>query len=114
MKKILLLVVLANFFLATRTFAQTPTASQPAPWSPDNSSPVLANAPFRNPSLPIAERVDDLVSRMSLEEKVEQMMHSHPAAWHSGVQLVERRTSRRRKHRIRDGFSSSHWYGGQF
>jgi beta-glucosidase len=84
-KKILLLVVLANFFLATRTFAQTPTASQPAPLSPENSAPVLANAPFRNPSLPIAERVDGLVSRMSLEEKVEQMMHAAPAIPRLGI-----------------------------
>jgi beta-glucosidase len=32
-------------------------------------------APYKNPSLPIAKRVDDLVSRMTLEEKVSQMMN---------------------------------------
>jgi beta-glucosidase len=33
-----------------------------------------ANVPYRNPALPVAERVADLLSRMTLEEKVAQMM----------------------------------------
>lgn len=32
--------------------------------------------PYKNPSLPIDKRVDDLVARMSLEEKVSQMMNA--------------------------------------
>src|SRR6267378_4006803 len=32
--------------------------------------------PYKDPSLPIEKRVDDLVSRMTLEEKVSQMMNS--------------------------------------
>ena len=35
--------------------------------------------PFKNPALPIEKRVADLVSRMTLEEKVAQMMNSAPA-----------------------------------
>ena len=35
--------------------------------------------PYQNPSLPIEKRVDDLVSRMTLEEKVSQMMNAAPA-----------------------------------
>jgi len=34
---------------------------------------------YKNPSLPITQRVDDLVSRMTLEEKVSQMMSGAPA-----------------------------------
>ena len=34
---------------------------------------VPANAPYLNPSLPVAQRVTDLVSRMTLAEKVSQM-----------------------------------------
>jgi len=34
------------------------------------------NLPFRDPSLPIGTRVNDLVSRMTLEEKASQMMHA--------------------------------------
>ena len=48
-------------------------------------SPELENAPFRNPSLPIEQRVDDLVSRMTLEEKVSQMVHTAPAIPRLGI-----------------------------
>ncbi|KFI51468.1 glycoside hydrolase family 3 N-terminal domain-containing protein [Bifidobacterium callitrichos] len=37
-------------------------------------TPVAADAPYRNPDLPDSERIADLISRMSLEEKVGQMM----------------------------------------
>ncbi|PQV50213.1 beta-glucosidase [Jejuia pallidilutea] len=37
------------------------------------------NVPYLNPSLSFDERVDDLVSRMTLEEKVGQMMNDAPA-----------------------------------
>ena len=33
---------------------------------------------FNNPSLPIDARVQDLISRLTLEEKIEQMMNSTP------------------------------------
>jgi beta-glucosidase len=42
-------------------------------------------AAYRNPSLPIARRVDDLVSRMTLQEKVLQMQHTAPAIPRLGV-----------------------------
>jgi beta-glucosidase len=45
--------------------------------------------PFRNPSLPIEKRVDDLVSRMTLEEKVSQMMNAAPAIERLGVPAYE-------------------------
>ncbi|MCI7783007.1 MAG: hypothetical protein MR544_07935, partial [Parabacteroides sp.] len=35
--------------------------------------------PFRNPDLPIEERIEDLLSRLTPEEKVGQMMHETPA-----------------------------------
>ena len=38
-----------------------------------------AAAPYLDPSLPIPQRVNDLVSRMTLEEKVRQMQHTAPA-----------------------------------
>ena len=38
-----------------------------------------SSPPYMDPSLPIEKRVDDLVSRMSLEEKVSQMMNAAPA-----------------------------------
>src|SRR5712692_1360703 len=40
---------------------------------------------YRNPSLPIRQRVDDLIARMTLEEKVRQMQHTAPAIPRLGV-----------------------------
>lgn len=41
--------------------------------------------PFQDPSLPIEQRVDDLVSRLTLDEKVSQMVHSAPAIPRLGI-----------------------------
>ena len=68
---VLLLVVVSNLM-----FAQTST---------QQVSPDLANAPFRNPALPIEDRVKDLVSRMTLEEKVSQMVHTAAAIHRLGI-----------------------------
>jgi beta-glucosidase len=40
---------------------------------------------YKNPDLPIARRVDDLISRMTLEEKVSQMIDVAPAIPRLGV-----------------------------
>src|SRR5437762_1728262 len=42
-------------------------------------------APYQDPSLPIEKRVEDLVSRMTLEEKVLQMQHTAPAIPRLGI-----------------------------
>jgi beta-glucosidase len=41
--------------------------------------------PYKNPALPVDQRVDDLVSRMTLEEKVSQMMNAAAAVERLGV-----------------------------
>src|ERR1700749_2038395 len=43
------------------------------------SAGQTSRPPYMNPALPIARRVEDLVSRMTLEEKVAQMMNKAPA-----------------------------------
>jgi beta-glucosidase len=45
--------------------------------------------PYLNPNLPIQTRVDDLVSRMTLEEKVLQMQNAAPAVERLGIPQYE-------------------------
>src|SRR6516225_2561452 len=49
------------------------------------SRPEPQGAPYQDPSQPIATRVADLVSRMTLEEKVLQMQHTAPAIPRLGI-----------------------------
>jgi beta-glucosidase len=45
-----------------------------------------AGAPdYRNPRIPVERRVEDLVSRMTLEEKISQMMNAAPAVGRLGI-----------------------------
>jgi beta-glucosidase len=41
--------------------------------------------PFRNPALPLEERVNDLVSRMTLQEKADQLLYTAPAIPRLGI-----------------------------
>src|SRR6266550_8286274 len=53
--------------------------------SSQSAAPDLSKAPFRNPALPIEQRVNDLVSRMTLDEKVSQMVHTAAAIPRLGI-----------------------------
>ena len=44
-----------------------------------------ASAPFRNPSLSVEERVNDLVSRMTLQEKADQLLYTAPGIPRLGI-----------------------------
>ncbi|WP_281337200.1 beta-glucosidase [Flavobacterium eburneipallidum] len=65
MKKINHLIVIVNLITIT-AFAQQ-------------------NFSFKNPNLPIDQRVNDLVSRMTVDEKISQLMDSSPAIERLGV-----------------------------
>lgn len=65
MKRIIFSFVICLSFAAT-TFAQ-------------------AQFLFQNPSVPVEERINDLISRLSLEEKAGQMMHNAPGIPRLGV-----------------------------
>jgi beta-glucosidase len=41
--------------------------------------------PFRNPALPVEERVNDLVARMTLQEKADQLVYTAPAIPRLGI-----------------------------
>ena len=74
-----------------------------------------AQPAYRNPNLPVEQRVDDLVSRMTLQEKVSQLGQSAdaiPRLGHSAVRLVERGPARRGARRQRHGVSAGDRHGG--
>jgi beta-glucosidase len=52
---------------------------------PRTTSGKHSDPAYEDPSLPIEKRVDDLVSRMTLEEKVSQMMNAAPAIPRLGI-----------------------------
>jgi beta-glucosidase len=48
-------------------------ANLPEPALEPTREQVAANAPYKNPELPVADRVEDLMARMTLDEKIGQM-----------------------------------------
>ena len=48
--------------------------------------PVLAAGDFRDPNLPIDARVSDLVSRLTLQEKISLMASTQPAVPRLGIE----------------------------
>ena len=67
-------------FLVVVLIACVPVRQAHAQTTVENPS-----APYRDPSLPMDKRVDDLISRMTLEEKVRQMQHTAPAIPRLGI-----------------------------
>src|SRR5258708_4171955 len=61
--KFAVFLLLLSRCLGVQVSAQTPAAE------------ATTNAPYMNPQLPIDVRVDDLVSRMTLEEKASQLVN---------------------------------------
>ena len=68
--------------LVSLGFAQT---AKPSSNGSHNKESDSASAPFRNPKLSIEERVNDLVSRLTMEEKAAQMVHTAPAIPRLGI-----------------------------
>jgi beta-glucosidase len=61
-----------------RLFAQAapPAAAAQAPSASQAQAPVPADAPYKNAGLPVDQRVSDLLSRMTLDEKVSMLAGS--------------------------------------
>jgi len=88
------------FLVPFATSAQVPAQSNAAPPPTEEQIKAAAALPFRNSSLPIEQRVNDLVSRLSLEEKVSQLIDRAPAIprldipaynwWNEGLHGVAR------------------------
>ena len=72
---------------------------------------------YLDPAQPVAARVDDLISRMTLEEKASQLVNQAraiPRLQVPAIRLVERSLARSRECRDGDSFPGAHWTGGNF
>lgn len=74
MKKIFFLLIISTVFISS-SFSQKKPGYRSGTY----------DYPFRDPGLPIEKRVNDLVSRLTLEEKVSQMLNSTPAIDRLGI-----------------------------
>ncbi|QIL77665.1 glycoside hydrolase family 3 C-terminal domain-containing protein [Hymenobacter sp. HDW8] len=80
------LIVLSFAALAGCGKGSQQTATAPASTTAQEMPPSKPeDFPFRNPDLPIDQRVDDLVGRLTLEEKVSQMLNASPAIDRLGI-----------------------------
>lgn len=64
------------------------SSSQP-PYACHSSFPLTKTLPFCRTSLPIRERVRDLVSRLTLDEKILQLVNTAPAIPRLGIPAYE-------------------------
>ncbi|XP_076958993.1 putative beta-D-xylosidase 7 [Bidens hawaiensis] len=71
----------------TLTFILT-ESTQP-PFACDSSNPATHSYPFCKPTLPISTRVKDLVSRLTLDEKVLQLVNTAPPIPRLGIPAYE-------------------------
>src|SRR5580700_9113610 len=79
--KITMLACIVSGYVALQPFAgRTASAQQSAaPAATSKSETIPADAPFLNPALPTDQRVNDLISRMTLEEKCSQLVNQSRA-----------------------------------
>ncbi|KAG8503898.1 hypothetical protein CXB51_001855 [Gossypium anomalum] len=59
------------------------------PFACDSSHPLTKSYPFCKPTLPINQRVQDLISRLTLEEKISQLVNSAPPIPRLGIPEYE-------------------------
>ncbi|XWS25263.1 hypothetical protein CRYUN_Cryun27aG0054300 [Craigia yunnanensis] len=67
----------------------THVGSTQPPFSCDSSDPSTKNYPFCQTTLPISQRARDLVSRLTLDEKISQLVNSAPAIPRLGIPAYE-------------------------
>ncbi|CAA2961890.1 probable beta-D-xylosidase 7 [Olea europaea subsp. europaea] len=85
--KLLPVAALSNAFCLALLFLHT-ESTQP-PFSCDSENPQVLSFPFCQTKLPIRKRVQDLVSRLTLDEKISQLVNSAPAIPRLGLSPYE-------------------------
>ncbi|XP_073276036.1 probable beta-D-xylosidase 7 [Primulina huaijiensis] len=76
------------FFLTTSAIAAQPINHRP-PYSCDAADPATRSLRFCDTSLPISERARDLISRLTLDEKISQLVNKAAAIPRLGIPYYE-------------------------
>jgi hypothetical protein len=63
----------------------TSASASPTLSVPKYGNGSLANAPYKDPSVPIEDRINDLIGRMTIEEKTSQLMQGDITNWMNGM-----------------------------
>lgn len=77
------------FFFFFTTLLFYPTESTQPPYACDSSQPSTSSYPFCKTTLPINQRVQDLVSHLTLDEKISQLVNSAPPIPRLGIPSYE-------------------------
>lgn len=81
-------IIIYIFIVISMSTSTSPSSPQP-PYSCDQSSSRKPLYPFCNVSLPISNRAHDVVSRLTLDEKVLQLVNGAPAIPRLGISEYE-------------------------
>lgn len=87
--KLQALILIPLIFFSTLLFLIDLTESTQPPYSCDSSNPLTSSYPFCKTTLPIHQRVQDLVSRLTLDEKISQLVNSAPPISRLGIPSYE-------------------------
>ncbi|XP_015071729.1 probable beta-D-xylosidase 7 [Solanum pennellii] len=79
--------VMFIFFILVLLFLRA--ESTKPPFSCDSSNPNTSSYPFCNAALPIPQRVNDLVSRLTVDEKILQLVNGAPEIPRLGISAYE-------------------------
>lgn len=85
----LILILIPLLFFSTLLFLIDLTESTQPPYSCDLSNPSTSSYPFCKTTLPIHQRVQDLVLRLTLDEKISQLVNSAPPISRLGIPSYE-------------------------
>ncbi|WRX30841.1 Glycoside hydrolase [Theobroma cacao] len=78
------LPLLTLFHISSLLLVSAQSTDQP-PFSCDSSDPLTKSYPFCKTTLPINQRVQDLISRLTLDEKISQLVNSAPPISRLGI-----------------------------
>ncbi|KAK7275747.1 hypothetical protein RIF29_16869 [Crotalaria pallida] len=85
LSSLVIIITTLSFLLLTHHQLLLSESTQHPPYACDSSNPSTRSYPFCNPKLSITQRAKDLVSRLTLDEKLSQLVNSAPSIPRLGI-----------------------------